>query len=162
MLSLESLQSLLASSAVASLAVLENGFPTVSLIPYVIVPHPLRFYTLISDLSPHTAALRQDPRCSLLIHESPQAEDARSNHALTRVSLQGSARLLSRAEASDLGVEASYRQKYEIAEMLLGLADFHFCQITPTAGIFIQGFGKAFRLHGSNLESLQLITGDRS
>ncbi|MDX2273123.1 MAG: pyridoxamine 5'-phosphate oxidase family protein [Cyanobacteriota bacterium] len=156
---LETLHQLITSESVASLAVLQEGSPLVTLVPYVVLWDPLRIYLLISDLSPHTAALRTDDRCSLLIHEPPQMGDPRSNHALARTTLQGRASFLVRREAVDLGVEALYRQKYEIADMILGLADFHFCQITPTTGTFIQGFGKAFQLQGSNLDQLQHLTG---
>jgi putative heme iron utilization protein len=140
---------------VASLAVLERGAPAVSLVPFVVQWDPLRFAIVISDLSGHTQALREDPRVGLLIHEPPTAGDPRSNHALPRVMVSGTAQFLSREEAQAQGFEALYRAKYEIAEIILGLADFHFCQITPTGGSFIQGFGQAFRLSGPNLDQLE-------
>lgn len=160
MSTLDALNQLVDQHPVASLAVLDQGFPLVSLVPFGLRRDPLRFIILISDLSPHTAALRQDPRCSLLIHASPDAEDPRDNHALTRLSLKGSGRFLSREEASETGMTECYAQKYPtMAEMLLSLGDFHFCEITPIEGTFIQGFGKAFRVSGSNLEIIEHLTG---
>ncbi len=153
------LQTLIKTEVVASLGVLDShGFPWVALTPYVTLADPLRFYLLISDLSPQTGALRQDPRCSLLIHAPAQREDPKSNHALTRLSIQGSARFLSREAAATTQVESAYRQRFQIAEMLLGLADFHFCEITPTQGRFIQGFGQAFQVSGPNLEVIEHLT----
>jgi len=151
----EKLKALLEGQPVASLAVLDHGSPAVSLVPFVVQWDPLRFSIVISDLSSHTQALRADPRASLLIHEPPTPGDPRSNHALPRVMVSGKAQFLSRKEAQAQGFEALYRAKYEIAEMILGLADFHFCQITPTGGSFIQGFGQAFRLSGPNLDQLE-------
>jgi putative heme iron utilization protein len=151
----EKLRALLETQPVASLAVLERGAPAVSLVPFVVQWDPLRFAIVISDLSPHTQALREDPRVGLLIHEPPTAGDPRSNHALPRLMVSGTAQFLSREEAQVQGFEALYRSKYEIAEIILGLADFHFCQITPTGGSFIQGFGQAFRLSGPNLDHLE-------
>lgn len=144
---------------VASLSTLVNGDPATSLVPFVALRDPLRIFIFISDLSPHTQALRQDPRCGLLIHEPPQAEDPRSNHALARVSFQGHAQIIFREDATELGVDQLYKDKYPIAEMLLGLGDFHFCQIDITTGSFIQGFGKAFQLSGSNFEVLEHVMG---
>jgi putative heme iron utilization protein len=155
---LQSLNALLNQQPVASLAVLEAGSPAVSLVPFVVQRDPLRFAILISELSSHTQALRSDARASLLIHEPPTPGDPRSNHALTRMMVSGEAEFLSREAAQSEGFEALYRAKYEIAEMLLGLADFHFCQIVPKAGSFIQGFGKAFRLSGPNLDQLEHIS----
>jgi putative heme iron utilization protein len=152
---LEQLNMLLDGQPVASLAVLEQGSPAVSLVPFVVQRDPLRFAIVISDLSGHTQALRADPRAALLIHEPPTPGDPRSNHALSRVMVSGEAQFLSREEAQAQGFEALYRAKYEIAEMILSLADFHFCQIVPKAGSFIQGFGQAFRLRGPNLDRLE-------
>lgn len=158
MSAVESLTTLLDHSAVSSLAVTDQGYPSVSLVPYVVLRDPLRLFVLISDLASHTASLRQDPRCSLMMHEPPHPEDPRSNHALTRVTFKAKATFLSRAEAVDLGVESLYRQKYEIAKMILDLKDFHFCQIVPQEGSFIRGFGQAYRLSGPNLETLEPIS----
>jgi len=51
---LEQLNMLLDGQPVASLAVLEQGSPAVSLVPFVVQRDPLRFAIVISDLSgPH-------------------------------------------------------------------------------------------------------------
>ncbi len=151
----DALAALLDTSAIASLAVHDQGYPFVSPVPYVLLRDPLRFFLLISDLAAHTAPLRQDPRCGLAIHASPQAEDPKSNHALTRVMLKGDVQFLSREEAATCGAEAQYRRKYPIGEMILSLMDFHFCQITPTDGLFVQGFGQIYQLKGQNLDTLE-------
>ncbi|MEN9203138.1 MAG: pyridoxamine 5'-phosphate oxidase family protein [Thermostichus sp. DG_1_6_bins_120] len=158
MSAVDNLNALLDLQPVASLAVLEAGSPAVSLVPFVVQRDPLRFAIFISELSSHTQALRQDNRAALMIHEPPTPGDPRSNHGLMRVMVTGEAEFLSREEALTQGFEPLYRAKYEIAEMLLGLADFHFCQITPKAGSFIQGFGQAFRLSGPNLDRLEHIS----
>jgi len=155
----ECLQTLLDQQVVASLAVLDQGSPALSLVPYVVLRDPLRLFILISDLSPHTQALRADPRCGVLIHEPPTPEDPRSNHGLPRLSFQATAQLIFREDATELGIDQLYRAKYPIAEMLLSLGDFHFCQITPSQGSLIQGFGKAYKLSGSNFENLDHQTG---
>lgn len=146
------LQQLLTQEVVASLAVIHQGYPLVTLVPFVIQPDPLRLYVLISDLAAHTQALREARQCSLLIHEPTRPEDPQSNHALRRVTFQAEAQHLSRSEAADLGVEATYRANYPIADVLLGLADFHFYRLTPTSGTLIEGFGKISHLSMSELD----------
>lgn len=157
----EALRALIDGSQTASLAVLDGGAPAVSLVPYVTARSPLRFYVLVSELSPHTAALRGDARCGWMIHEPPRAGDPRSNHALTRLMLRATARFMARSEAREAGVEASYRAKYPIAETLLGLADFHFVELSPVAGSasFVQGFGRAYAASGADLDALEHVRG---
>ena len=41
-----------------------------------------------------------------------------------------------------------------IADTLLGLSDFQFVEIVPSEGTFIQGFGRAYRVTGTNLDEL--------
>ncbi|NJK61904.1 MAG: pyridoxamine 5'-phosphate oxidase [Synechococcaceae cyanobacterium SM2_3_1] len=156
---LSALADLIDASEVASLAVWDQDFPRLSLVPYTVIRHPLRFCLLISDLSAHTQPLRLNPRCSLLIHTNPEPDDPRSNHALTRLSVQGEAHFLTREEAQAQGLDEIYQQKFPIADMLLDLEDFHFCQITPTEGLFIQGFGQAYRVTGENLDQLEHLKG---
>lgn len=152
----EALQSLLAETPVASLGVLEEGAPSVSLVPFVRTTGPTRLWLLVSALSPHTAALRADARCAVMVHASPQPDDARSNHALVRLSLRCTARFVSRDEGRDEGVEAMYRARFPVAETLLGLGDFHWVELTPVdgAGRFVQGFGRAYTVGGADLDAL--------
>jgi putative heme iron utilization protein len=153
------LRALLTDQPVASLAVLEQGSPAVSLVPFVVQWDPLTLFSLLSQLSSHTQALHQDPRCSLLIHASPEAGDPHSHHALLRVSIKATAKWLTRQEAEDLGVTAAYRQRFAIAEMLLGLGDFQFVQFVPQEATLIRGFGGAFHLSGPNLEHATQLRG---
>lgn len=153
---LEALFSLVDRSAVASLATLDEGSPAVSLAPYVSERDPLRLYVLLSELSPHTAQLRADPRCAVLIHDPPVADDPRSNHAITRLSFRATAEFLTRPEAEARGVIGRYRARFAIADTLLGLSDFHFVALTPVegSGRFVQGFGRAYALRAGRLEHL--------
>ncbi|MEN9205106.1 MAG: pyridoxamine 5'-phosphate oxidase family protein [Thermostichales cyanobacterium SZTDM-1c_bins_54] len=150
---------LLNEQPVASLAVLESGSPAVSLVPFVTLRDPLRFYSLLSSLSSHTQALQDDPRCGLLIHANPLPGDPHSHHAIVRLSVKARARWLSREAAEQLGVTAAYRQRFAIAEMLLGLGDFQFVEFTPQEGTLIRGFGAAFHLTGPNLEQATQLRG---
>ncbi len=152
----EALEALLAEVPVASLGVWEATGPAVSLVPFVRGRGPTRLWTLVSELSPHTAALRADPRCGVLVSEAPRPDDPRSNHALVRLSLRCTARFLSRDEGRAVGAEALYRARFPIAETLLGLGDFHWVELRPEpeGGRFILGFGRAYTVTGPDLETL--------
>jgi len=152
----EALATLLETVPVASLGVLEQGAPAVSLVPFVRAQGPTRLWALVSTLSPHTAALRADPRCGVLVSEPPRPDDPGSNHALVRVSLACTAKFVSRDEARAAGIEALYRTRFPIADTLLGLGDFHWVALTPgpTPGRFVQGFGRAYTVTGDDLDTL--------
>lgn len=157
----DAVRALLERAAVASLATLDGGDPALSLVPFVSGRDPVRLHLFVSELSPHTAALRADPRCAVMLHDPPVDGDPRSNHALTRLMLQCTARFLTRDEAKREGIEDAYRAKYPIADTLLGLGDFHFVTLTPVAdrGSFVQGFGRAFHVRGANLDELHHVKG---
>ncbi|NUP12667.1 MAG: pyridoxamine 5'-phosphate oxidase [Polyangiaceae bacterium] len=151
---LEALRSLVSEALVASLGVMEDGVPAVSLVGFTAAFEPARFHLLVSELSSHTPALRSDPRCSLLVHALPSPDDPKSNHALVRLMVKGRATFLSREEAERGGVTTRWRARYPIADTLLGLSDFQFVEIVPSEGTFVQGFGRAYRVTGTNLDEL--------
>jgi hypothetical protein len=157
----EVLRGLIDGAAVMSLATLDHGLPSVSLVPFVVGWGPFCIAALVSELSPHTSALRASPTCAWMIHDPPTPGDPRSNHALTRVMGNATARFLSRDEAREATFEARYREKYPIAETLLGLRDFHFVrfEITAASVSFVQGFGKAWRVRGADLDAFEHVTG---
>ena len=156
----EALEALLAEVPVASLAVGGAEGPMASLVPWVRTRTPTRLWILVSELSAHTAALRQSPRAGVMVSESYRAEDARSNHALTRVTLSVDARFVARDEARASGAEALYRERFPIAETLLGLGDFHWVELTPVGlGGFVRGFGRAYRVSGADLEEITHVLG---
>jgi hypothetical protein len=110
----EALAKLWEDVPVASLAVGGAEGPAVSLVPWVRTRAPTRLWILVSELSAHTAALRQSPRAALMVSEAYWEADARSNHALTRVMLTVEARFVSRDEARQRGAEAAYRRALEV------------------------------------------------
>ncbi len=149
----DALHALLDVSTVLSLGVLSDGAPAVSLVPYVVKRGPVRIYILVSELSPHTRALRADSRCGWMVNEASRETDA--SHALVRVMGRAEARFLTREEARAVGAEELYAARFPIAETLLTLKDFHFCELTPSAGTvsFVQGFGRAYAVTGDDLDA---------
>lgn len=156
----ESLERLLEEVPVASLAVLGEEGPAVSLVPWVRTKGPTRLWILVSELSAHTAALRKSPRAGVMVSEAYREGDPRSNHALTRVMLTVDARFVGREEARARGAEGLYRERFPIGETLLGLGDFHWVELSPVgSGGFVMGFGRAYRVGGDDLDELSHVMG---
>lgn len=100
------------------------------------------FYIHVSRLGRHTRDMETDPRVSLLICET---DDQRGDpQTLARVSLRGTAEILSRTNAGYAQVRSIYRQRFPEAVQLFELGDFNLWQIIPTGGRLVAGFGRAF------------------
>jgi len=157
----DALRALLTNARALSLATLDGGAPAVSLVPFAVAFGPARLYVLLSELAPHSAALRADPRCGWMVHEPERDGDPRGGHGLARLTARSAAKFLTREEARACGAEALYRARFAVADTLLGLRDFHFCELAPLAGSasFVQGFGRAYRASGDDLERLEQVTG---
>src|SRR3954464_10299620 len=85
------LSSLLASQEVASLATLHKGEPSVSMVPYALLPQGRGFVVHVSQLATHTADMLANSAVALLVVAPPGS--AASPHELQRASVQGRANL---------------------------------------------------------------------
>ncbi|MGR3515396.1 MAG: HugZ family pyridoxamine 5'-phosphate oxidase [Paracoccaceae bacterium] len=99
--------------------------------------------TLISDLAPHTGALRSDPEASLMIGEPGKGDPL----AHPRLTLQVKATFLDKTEVA----AATYLAQQPKAKLYIGFADFHLVRLTPHEAWLNGGFGKAYRLTPDDL-----------
>lgn len=135
---------LIAKARFAALGVrdLETGHPNVTRIALVPGPDGVPL-TLISDLSPHTAALAADPACSLLIGEPGAKGDPLTHPRLT---------LQARAEPTDkAALRDHYLRLYPKAQLYFDFSDFRMVRFVPQLGLLNGGFGKAYRLSQADL-----------
>lgn len=156
------LHALLDEVPVASLGVRAGEGVDVSLVPFLALRAPRRFVLLVSELSAHTAALREAGRATLMVHRDTTADDPRDHHAVERASLRCAATFLPRADADARGITAAWRERFpRVAPMILGLKDFHFVELTPEPGGagFVQGFGRAWQISGDDLDVAEHVTG---
>ena len=99
--------------------------------------------TLISTLSSHTAALAENPACSLLIGEPGAKGDPLTHPRLT---------LQARAEPADkAALRDHYLSLYPKATLYYDFGDFGLTRFAPVAGFLNGGFGKAYRLSPADL-----------
>ena len=139
---------LLDSARFAALAVvLADGAPMVTRVAFGRAPEgtPL---TLISDLAPHTGALRANPACSLLVGEPGPKGDPLTHPRLT---LQAHARFTGKGDAGHDALAAHYLRDHPKARLYIGFADFAFALFSVQAGHLNGGFGKAFRLTAADM-----------
>ena len=133
-------QSLIGNAKHGALAVLLNGEPFVSRI--ALARGETALLTLVSDLAPHTGALRHHPRASLMIGEPGKGDPL----AHPRLTLTVQAEFIEKSDAA-----AQYLAHQPKAQLYIGFADFHIVRLVPSQGLLNGGFGKAYRLAPSDL-----------
>lgn len=107
--------------------------------------HPM---TLVSDLSTHTKALRENPNCGLLIGEP---EDKGDPLTYPRVSLQARAVFVRRQDALQSGLRDHYLATHPKSKLYIDFTDFNFMTFDILRADLNGGFGKAFRLTADDL-----------
>ena len=100
---------------------------------------------LISQLSPHFAALENDPRCSLLVGTPGKGDPL----AHPRMTVHGRATNLSEEQRAE--TRARYLNIHPKAALYVDFADFAFWRITPEDASLNGGFAKAYELVPSDL-----------
>ena len=100
-------------------------------------------HLLVSDLSMHTAALKANPACSLLV-----AEDLTKGDPLThpRITLQCTAH-----PANKAALRNDWLALHPKAKLYIDFADFRMLRLDVKVAHLNGGFGKAFRLLPSDL-----------
>lgn len=120
----------------------ETGDPVVTRIALVPSPEGLPL-TLISELSPHTAALAAHPRCSILIGEPGDKGDPLTHPRLT---------LIADAKRADkAALRSHYLSAYPKATLYYDFTDFHLMELVPVTGFLNGGFGKAYELAADDM-----------
>ena len=139
----------------AMLATLEDdGLPSASYAPMVWLDGD--GYLFLSDLASHTRNLRRCPSLGLLLIEG---KDSSANpFARQRITLQGEARIVDRADRSFAPVLAEFHRRFgQVMSVLESLPDFHLFRLQLQRGRYIRGFGQAYELSGEGLAQLAHI-----
>ena len=104
---------------------------------------------LISALAAHTAALRADPRCALLIGEVGKGDPL----AHPRASLTCRAVEIPRTDSRSAAARTAYLAAQPKAQLYADLPDFAFMHLAIARVSYNAGFGKAFALSGDDLRN---------
>lgn len=105
---------------------------------------------LVSDLAPHTQALRADPRASLLLGVPSGRGDPMAEPRLTLVVR---ARFVARDDPGREGLRAAFLARLPAAGRYIDFADFHLVSLQPEGGLLNGGFGRAWRLAAADLRA---------
>lgn len=135
---IDSQQTLLLSTVTAT------GQPAISYAPYVRDASG-RFYIFISELAEHTGNLQRQGSAAILFVRS-EAE-ARNLFARERVILQCLADAVPETDPNHAAMLSRLEQCFgNTVALLRHLPDFHLFVLTPQAGRYVAGFGKAYDL----------------
>jgi len=132
---------LLAKARFGALGVMLDGAPFVTRIA---VNAEGSLISLVSTLSQHTAALKADPRCSLLIGEPGPKGDALTHARLT---LQADAELVGRDDA----LRGRWLKAHPKAKLYIDFGDFGFVRFQVRGAFLNGGFGYACALSAEDL-----------
>ena len=114
------------------------------------------FYVYVSGLSRHTVNLEATGLASILFVEDER--DAKQLFARRRLSFDCRVELIARESARwHEAMEVFSRKFGEVVDLIQPLRDFKLFCITPETGIYVKGFGRAYRITGANLDSFEHI-----
>ncbi|MBT0955922.1 pyridoxamine 5'-phosphate oxidase family protein [Alphaproteobacteria bacterium KMM 3653] len=141
--------SLIQNARFAALGVIDpaTAAPMVSRIAFGTAPDgtPL---SLISDLSHHSRALKENPACSLLVGEPGPKGDPLTHPRLT---LQCTATFLRQGAAGHTEMRDHYLITHPKSQLYIDFTDFAFALFTVQAAHLNGGFGKAYTLTKADL-----------
>ncbi|GLS85515.1 pyridoxamine 5'-phosphate oxidase [Cypionkella aquatica] len=103
---------------------------------------------LISGLAAHTAALRANPACALMVGE-PGAKGDPLTHP--RLMIRAEARFVGADDPARPALRAHWLKGHPKTALYVDLGDFAFVRLVPQSALLNGGFGKAFRLAPTDL-----------
>ena len=132
-----------------------SGVPEASYAPFVRTCDNA-FYICVSDLSRHTGHLVANARASVLIVE----DESVSPQLFTRRRLVfecGAEQVERGCERWHATMELFERKFGEVIGLIRPLADFRMFALVPRRGVFVKGFGQAFRIEGLALDAFRQV-----
>ncbi|MDQ2067320.1 pyridoxamine 5'-phosphate oxidase family protein [Xinfangfangia sp. CPCC 101601] len=131
----------------------DNGTPGISRITFAIDPveGPL---CLISELAPHTRALRTNGACAMMVGDVGPKGDPMT-HA--RLMVRAQAEFLPADHPGRAELRARWLERNPKATVYIDLPDFHFVRIIPQTALLNGGFARAFRLTSDDLIAMMKV-----
>ena len=131
------------------------GEPEASYAPFVRTGDGA-FYVCVSELSRHTGHLASTGRASVLIVEDESR--AVQLFARCRLAFECTAAPVERGVARWHGIMDLFERKFgDVVGLIRPLADFRTFALVPRRGVFVKGFGQAYRITGPALDALRRV-----
>ncbi|MEL6461905.1 MAG: pyridoxamine 5'-phosphate oxidase family protein [Cyanobacteria bacterium J06621_15] len=135
-----------------------EGNPNVSYTPYVI-DEEKNIYVFVSGMSVHTKNLHANGKASAMFVEDEK--DTKQIFARRRLTYDCTASLVEKDNPQWTLIANQFSERFgDIINALCSLPDFRIFKLTPHKGLFVIGFGAAYRISGENLDELMHITGN--
>jgi hypothetical protein len=141
---LEAIRDMVATHRVLSLAVIVDGDPEASLLPYAVRPDYGALYVQASGLARHSRGLQPGARVGVLIHDN-EAADADPLQT-KRMTVQATVAVLDRESEAFAAAREVFVGRLPGAEMTLNLGDFNLYELTLGRGRYVAGFGQAYNI----------------
>jgi putative heme iron utilization protein len=149
------LAQLIRTQRVASLGTLRDGSPFVSMVLYAPAEDFRTYYIHTSRLAYHTQDILRDPRVSLMIAEAD--DGTRDPQTLARVSILGSAEIVSEEEADYATARSAYLSRFPDLAFTFGFGDFALYRIAVESARYVAGFARAFNLKPGHFEQASRV-----
>lgn len=152
------LNRLLEQYKTASLATVSaQGSPLASYVPLALDGRE-RFLFFVSELSEHTANLRERGQASLMLIEDET--NTEQLFARNRATFNGTVTHIPRDSQEWERACQVYGQRFgKFFQMLSGLNDFHMFTLVPDDIRLVVGFGAAYQVSGASWDQFELLTG---
>lgn len=135
-----------------------EGNPNVSYTPFVIDTDK-SIYIFVSGMSVHTKNLHGNGKASVMFVEDEK--DTKQIFARRRLTYDCNASLIEKDNPQWNLVVDKFAERFGgIIDALGSLPDFRIFQLIPYKGLFVIGFGAAYRISDENLDDLIHITGN--
>lgn len=132
-----------------------EGVPDASYSPFVRMEDDC-FYVYVSGLSRHTTNLETTGLVSVLFVEDER--DTKQLFARRRLSFDCRIKLIPRDSSRWKDVMEHFSRKFgDVVELIQPLSDFKLFALVPQSGVYVRGFGQAYRFAGTVLENFQHI-----
>ena len=141
---LEAVRDMISTHRVLSLAVIVDGDPEASLLPYAVRPDYGAVYVQASGLARHSRGLQPGARVGVLIHENdaPEADPLQ----IGRMIVQATVTVLDRESREFAAARDRFVERFPAAGMTLSLGDFNLYELQLGRGRYVAGFAQAFNI----------------
>jgi putative heme iron utilization protein len=109
---------------------------------------------LVSGLAPHSSALLNDPRCSLMLGAVGKGDPL----AHARISIAARAAPVERGSADHKRIAARYLSHQPKAALYAGLGDFRYLRLEPGSASLNGGFGRAYAMAAEDVSTVSAVT----
>ncbi len=113
--------------------------------------------TLISALAPHTAALRANPACAVMVGEVGARGDPLTH---PRLMIRARAQFVAADDPARPALRAAWLRGHPKTTLYVDFPDFAFVRLHPVEALLNGGFARAFRLAPPDLVPPDLVPPD--